>query len=189
MDDVVCSTKDVGTTSRSRQHAGSATLLLGAAACAVATLRGWPLYEVLVLLGAAATLAWLVSGSSSRFMGPGLAALAVGGGITLYRSLEMDVVKGEHAVVYPMLGAALLVASIFNPMAIRGAGAFLVIVGAVAFIDTPWQPGWTLTGVLVSWAATELLRLNRSGSSEPKETVDLREREPSHHREDVVVGR
>lgn len=189
MDDVVCSTRDVGTTNRSRQYAGAATVLLGAAACALATLRGWPLYEVLVLLGAAATLAWLVSGSSNRFMGPGLAALAVGGGITLYRSLEMDVVKGEHAVVYPMLGAALLVASMFNPMAIRGTGAFLLIVGAVAFSDTPWQPGWTLTGVLVAWAATEFLRLSRSGSSDPKETVDVRERERPHRRENVVVGR
>ncbi len=176
MDDVMCTTKSVGVSNRSRQIAGAGALLAGAAGCALATVAGWPLYQTLIILGGAATLAWLISGSSRRFMGPGLAATAVGVGITLYRSLDMSAGGGEHTVVYPMLGAALIVASIFNPMAIRGAGAFLLIVGAVAFIDTPWNPGWTLAGVLVSWGVLDLVRISRveDDSLDSSDSVDLR---------------
>lgn len=181
MEDVICTSKTVGGTSRSRQLAGAAALLLGAVACGGATLAGWPLYQTLILLGAAATVAWLVSGSSRRFMGPGLAALAVGSGITLYNALDMNPGKGEHAVVYPMLGAALLVASLFNPMAIRGIGAFLLIVGAIAFIDTPWNPGWTLTAVLVSWAVADALRISRTSEGIDRETLDLRAHDDQQH--------
>lgn len=60
-----------------------------------------------------------------------------------------------------MLGAALLVASVFNPMAIRGAGAFLLIVNAVAAIEWPWNPGWSLAAILVLWAAPDVARANR----------------------------
>lgn len=161
MHDVRSSTRTLGTTSRSRQVAGATMLLAGAVACAVATLADWPLYQTLVLVGAAATLAWLVSGDSRRFMGPGLTALAVGGGITLYRALEIDPVAGEHKIVYPLIGAALIIASLFNPMAIRGAGAFLLIVGAVATIETSWNPGWTLAVALVSWGVLDMIRINR----------------------------
>lgn len=171
MDDVICTTKTVGATNRTRQLAGAVVLLVGSVACGTATLAGWPLYQTLIVLGGAATLAWLASGDSRRFMGPGLAATAVSVGITLYRSLDMAPVAGEHTVVYPMLGAALLVASIFNPMAIRGAGAFLVIVGAVAFIDTPWNPGWSLAAILVSWGVLDILRINRSDHLEPDEVT------------------
>lgn len=180
MEDVICTSKAVGETSRSRQLAGAGALLLGAVACGGATLAGWPLYQTLVLLGAAATIAWLVSGSSHRFMGPGVAALAVGIGITLYNGLDMNPVKGEHVVVYPMLGAALLVASLFNPMAIRGVGAFLVVVGAIASIDTSWNPGWTLVAVLVSWAITEVVRISRGTDAidgGEREALDVRAHE------------
>lgn len=170
VDDVACTTKSVGTTTRGRQLAAAAALLAGAVACGTATAAGWPLDQTLAVLGAAATVAWLVGGDSRRFMGPGLAAVAVGGGITLYRSLEMGVVLGQRTVVLPMLGAALLVASIFNPMAIRGAGAFLVTLGAVAYLDTPWDRGWTLAAILVAWAGVDLLRIRRQADVDPRES-------------------
>ncbi|HEV2070605.1 MAG TPA: hypothetical protein VGR26_12495, partial [Acidimicrobiales bacterium] len=103
---------------------------------------------------------------SQRFMGPGLAALAVGGGITAYQTLGMDVGKGEHGVVYPVLGAALLLASLFNPLAIRGAGTFLLIVGVIALVDTPWSPGWTLAGILAMWSALEVARISKGSKGE-----------------------
>ncbi len=155
---VSCTTKPVGETNRSRQLAAASVLLLGAGVCAVTTVAGWPLFRVLLVLGVVATLAWLVDGSSQRYVGPGLAAMAVGGGITLYRALEVD---GEHSIVYPLIGVALLAASLFNPMAIRGAGTFLLIVGSVVWIDTPWAPGWTLTGILAAWSVLEFARINR----------------------------
>ncbi len=160
--DVYCTSRTIGDTNRQRQVAAAAILAVGALGCALTTLAGWPLYQTLIVLGAAATVAWLVDGSSQRFMGPGLAALAVGGGITAYNALGMDGVPGEHGVVYPALGAALLLASLFNPLAIRGAGTFLVIVGVVALVDTPWPSGWTLVGILAVWSALELARISRS---------------------------
>lgn len=135
-----CTTRTIGDSNRQRQLGAAALLLLGAVGCATTTLAGWPLYQTLVVLGVAATLAWLADGTSQRFMGPGLAALAVGGGITAYRALGMDAMGGEHGVVYPALGAALLLASLFDPLGMRGAGTFLLIVGVVALIDTPGSP-------------------------------------------------
>ncbi len=151
--DPYCTSRTVGETNRQRQLAGAGLIALTAVACAVTTLAGWPLYQTLFVLGAGATLAWLADGSSRRFMGPGLAAVAIGGGITAYRALEMEAGKGEHTIVYPALGVALLIASLFNPMAIRGAGTFLVVVGSVALVDTPWNPGWSLVGLLLIWSA------------------------------------
>lgn len=166
--DHYCTTRTIGDTNRQRQLAAAAVLALGALACVGTTLAGWPLYQTLIVLGAAATLAWLVDGSSQRFMGPGLAALAVGGGITAYQTLDIEAMTGEHGVVYPALGAALLVASLFNPLALRGAGTFLLIVGVVALVDTPWSPGWTLAGILAIWSALEVVRISK-GQDSPDE--------------------
>ena len=164
--DVYCTTRSVGGTNRQRQTAAAAALLLGAGAVGLATLAGWPLYQVLAVVGASATVAWLVDGSSQRFMGPGLFALAVGGGITIYKAAGMDVSKGEHAVVYPLIGVALLLASLFNPLAMRGAGTFLLIVGAVATVSTSWNPGWTLTALLALWAVFEFARLTKGSTQD-----------------------
>lgn len=171
-------TRTVGGTSRQRQLAACGVLILGAVVCAVTTAASdWQLYKILTLLGATAVVAWLVDGSSLRYMGPGLAALAVGGGITAYRAWEIAPVKGEHAIVYPALGVALLIASFFHPMAIRGAGSFLVTVGFIATIDTPWEAGWTLTAILVLWAASNLARIQKEAADDS--SVDIH----SEHRE------
>jgi hypothetical protein len=164
---VYCTTRTIGASSKQRQIGAAGLLLLGAVACAAATLAGWPLFQTLVVLGAAATVAWLADGTSQRFMGPGLAALAVGGGITAYKAAGMEAVGGEHGVVYPALGAALLLASLFNPLAMRGAGTFLLIVGVIANTTTPWQPGWTLVAILALWSALEFTRISqRRGTDE-----------------------
>lgn len=169
--DVYCTSRTVGGTNRGRQLAAAATLLIAAGACAVTTVAGWPLYQTLLVLGAVTTLAWLIDGSSQRIMGPALTAVAVGGGITLYRALGTEPVSGEHGIVYPMIGAALLLASLFNPLAIRGAGTFLLVVGAVATISTPWNPGWTLVGALALWSAWEFARITRTGADEEPQPV------------------
>lgn len=172
--DHYCTSRTIGATNRQRQLGAAAVLALGALGCVATTLAGWPLYQTLVLLGGAATLAWLVDGTSQRFMGPGLAALAVGGGITAYKALDMEAMAGEHGVVYPALGVALLLASLFHPLAIRGAGTFLLIVGVIALVETPWSPGWTLAGILAVWSALELARISKTrdgqGESEPAAT-------------------
>ncbi|MBW3626587.1 MAG: hypothetical protein KY412_03145 [Actinobacteria bacterium] len=180
--DHYCTSRTIGATNRQRQLGAAAVLALGALACVGTTLAGWPLYQTLILLGGAATLAWLADGSSQRFMGPGLAALAVGGGITAYKAFDMDAMAGEHGIVYPALGAALLLASLFNPLAIRGAGTFLLIVGVVALVDTPWSPGWTLAGILAAWSALEFVRISKSQDGQEEfepEPADGRRVDPS----------
>ncbi len=167
--DPYCTSRTVGETNKQRQLTAAGLLAIGAVVCAVTTLAGWSLYQTLLVLGVVATLAWLADGSSQRYMGPGLAAVAVGGGITAYKALGMEGVPGEHTIVYPALGAALLVASLFNPLAIRGAATFLLIVGVIASVDTAWKPGWTLVAILAIWSAMEFGRISRSqdGRSEP----------------------
>jgi hypothetical protein len=167
--DVYCTSRTVGGTNRARQSAAAATLLLAAGACAVTTVVGWPLYQTLLVLGAVTTLAWLIDGSSQRIMGPALTALAVGGGITLYRALDMETGAGEHGIVYPMIGAALLLMSFFNPLAMRGAGTLLLVVGVVATVSSPWNPGWTLVVSLALWSAWEFARIARTGDEEPQQ--------------------
>ena len=162
--DVLCTSRTIGGTNRARQLAAAATLLVGAGACAVTTAVGWPLYQTLAVLGAVTTVAWLIDGSSQRIMGPALTALAVGGGITIYNAYGMDTGAGEHGVVYPLIGGALLLASLFNPLAIRGAATLLLVIGVVTQVSTPWNPGWTLVGILVWWSAWEFARIARTGS-------------------------
>ncbi|MEO7555709.1 MAG: hypothetical protein ABIV94_03785 [Acidimicrobiales bacterium] len=123
---------------------------------------GWPLYQTLAVLGAVAVGAWLVEGSSERFMAPGLMALAVGGGISIYQSLDLGSPAGEHTVVYPLMGVALLVSSFFHPLSARGAGTFLLIVGSIAQFSTPWNPGWSLVGILVSWGVLIFIQAGRN---------------------------
>lgn len=164
--DLYCTSRTVGGTNRGRQSAAAATLLIAAGACAVSTLVGWPLYQTLLVLGAVTSLAWLIDGSSQRIMGPALTALAIGGGITIYRAIGSEPVGGEHTIVYPLIGAALLLGSLFNPLAIRGAGTLMLVIGAIAAVDTPWDAGWTLVGALVLWSAWEFARIARSGSDE-----------------------
>lgn len=188
MEDVTASSHSIGGTDRSRQLAACGVLLGGAATCALATLADWPLFKVLTILGAVAVVAWLVDGSSRRYMGPGLAALAVGVGITYYRAAEMAPAKGEHSIVYPLLGAGLLLASYFHPMSIRGIGSFLIIVGSIAAFDTPWAPGWSLVGILVLWAAVNIARINRDGVAD--DTADVRTPTATGTGEDrVLAGR
>jgi hypothetical protein len=167
--DLYCTSRTVGGTNRTRQSLAATTLLLAAGACAVTTVIGRPLYQTLLVLGVMTTLAWLIDGSSQRIMGPALTALAVGGGITLYNALGTDGVAGEHTIVYPMIGAALLLASMFNPLAMRGAGTFLLAVGVVAAVDTPWNPGWTLVAALALWSAWAFARIARTVDDEPQE--------------------
>jgi hypothetical protein len=188
--DPYCTSRTIGTSNKRRQMTAVALLALGAVACAATTLVGWPLYQTLLVLGGAATLAWLADGTSQRFMGPGLAAIAVGGGITAYKALDMEVSPGEHGIVYPALGAALLLASLFNPLAIRGAGTLLLIVGVVATVDAPWPSGWTLVGILAAWSALELARIGkgRGTDGELDQPAPTTAGSTSHERMPASVG-
>ncbi|MGI8758084.1 MAG: hypothetical protein ACR2K0_02130 [Acidimicrobiales bacterium] len=168
--DRTCTSRTIGGTNRQRQAAGAAVLLVGAGACTVAALVAWPLYQTLLLLGAAVTLAWLVDGSSERYMGPGLLALAAGGGITIGNATGLEAQTYEHSIVYGLFGAAMLVIYYMNPRAVASGGVLLVLIAStVTFLTTvglPFNPGWELAGLLAVWGVFQLVRVGRQGGEE-----------------------
>lgn len=160
----------IGRPSRQRVTRGALALILGAAVLGGCTIAGVPNPWLLLTLGAVATVAWLLDGSSQRYLGPGLLALVAGIGIVLGNELGMDPRKAEHSLVYGGFGLALLTMSYFNPMAARAGGAFLLYTGlTVGLIDI--SMGWWLTGILVIWGVYWLVRAQR-GDGLPQPALD-----------------
>jgi len=155
----------LGPTSRARELAGAGVLLVGAALLCLTTLADLPLYENLAILGGVVTLAWLVDGTGARYVGAGLVALAIGGGITIGQ--EVGVKNYEHSLVYALLGAALIVISWVSPKAIRGSGTFLLAIASTVAALTwvaSYNAGWELAAGLGVWSALEFARIFRNDS-------------------------
>ncbi len=159
--------KTIGRPTRGRVLAGAIAILAGAALLAALTLLGVSPPWLLLTLGAVALAAWLIDGTSSRYLGPGLVAVAAGSGILAGNALDMDPRKAEHAQVYGGFGIALLVISYFNPKAVRSSGAFLLYTG-LTVLTVGFNMGWWLTGILLAWGGYWLVRASRSdGIPEP----------------------
>ncbi len=153
----------IGTPSRTREVAAIAVLAAGALVVAGMTLAGAPGYQTLLGLGVTATIAWLVDGTSRRYVGPALLGLATGGGITASQAAGLDTY--EHPVVYPAIGVAILALTFLNADTIRPAGAFLVYTGLAAIVGNfivSYDVGWAMVGILAAWAAFEAVRIGRS---------------------------
>lgn len=138
--------------------------------CAVAAIVAWPLYQTLFLLGAAVTLAWLVDGNSERYMGPGLLALAAGGGITIGNATSIDSQTYEHTIVYGLFGTAMLVIYYVNPCAVASGGVLLLLIAGTATllstVGLPFNPAWELAALLALWSVFQLSRIGRQGDAE-----------------------
>lgn len=166
------------TARRNRERAGVVVLLLGSVVLGLLTLAGLQLYQLLAILGVVVVGAWLVDGSNRRYMGPGVLALAVGGGMTI--GIDVPVEPYERTVVYAAIGAALLLIAAVNPEGVRGAGAFLLAVAGSAslltWVVTPsggrslagTVGGWELAVSLALWAGLEVRRLSRAGVPVPE---------------------
>ncbi|MGI9033701.1 MAG: hypothetical protein ACR2HY_08490 [Acidimicrobiales bacterium] len=155
----------IGPVSRSRELAGAAVLAAGAAIVIATTTAGFKLYQNVAVLGAVVTLAWLVDGTSRRYVGAGLAALAVGAGLTIGQ--DVGVQNYEHSLVYALLGATLLAISWISPKAIRGSGTFLVLVASTVVTLTwvaSYNGGWEIAAGLGLWSLLEFARLAKSAS-------------------------
>lgn len=123
--------------------------------------------------------AWLVDGSSRRYLGPGMAALAVGGGITLGKALDMEPVAAEHILVYGLIGLGLLVVSYFNLAAVRASAAFLVFTAISATnmnYGISFTLGWELAVVAVAYGVVELVLIGqrKQPSSAPADAAGSR---------------
>lgn len=179
---------EIGTPSRGREIAGAIVLLAGAVLVGVLTVQGIPPYALLLTLGSAAVLAWLVDGTSRRYVGPGLVALAAGLGLTLGQ--ELNIKSYEHTLVYGAFGLALMLISVVNPKAVRASGAFLLYTGvtvAVAAWIVSFNIGWELTAVLAVWGIYQIVRI--AGSSSKPETVAGRASTRRQSSEDRPVSR
>jgi len=158
--------KRTGETQRrpaSRQYLAAGIILGGAVLLAILTVADLQAYWLLLALGVVATAAWLVDGTG-RYMGPGLMALAAGGGITMGE--ELGVKPYEHTLVYAGFGLGLLAMSYLEPAAVRAAGAFLVYTGlAVATVTwvVSYSLGWGLVVVMAVWGAFWLYRFFGAG--------------------------
>lgn len=155
--------RTIGRPSRGREIAAALVLLGGAIALAVLATVQTPFYRSLLVLGAVAVTAWLVDGTSRRYMGPGLMALAAGIGITIGK--DGGVTPFEHTLVYGGFGVALLLISYFNPLTVRASGAFLLYTGITVGVSA-WlisvAIGWELAAIVAVWGAYELIRIGRS---------------------------
>lgn len=162
--------KTIGKPTQRRVVGGAVVLLAGAAVLAGLTLAGVSAPGLLLALGATAVVAWLVDGTSTRYLGPGLVAVAAGAGILLGNTLDMDPRKAEHSLVYGGFGLALLAISYFNPMAARASGAFLLYT-ALTVLVVDFAMGWWLTAILIAWGAYWLVRASR-GDGIPEPALD-----------------
>lgn len=172
--------REIGKIGLLREVLAATVLLAGAAAVAVGTdLLGFKLYENLAVLGAAATLAWLVDGTAQRYIGAGTVALAIGGGLTLGTRLHIP--GYEHLVVFGFVGVALLLVSYINPKAVRGSAALFVLIAITVAVEEylgSYNAGWELAGILAFWSLLEYGRISRSRSSETAGVVAARGRAP-----------
>lgn len=153
----------IGRTSRTRQLAAAGALLVGSVLMCGTTLGGLKLYQNVLVLGVIVVAAWLLDGTSQRYMGAGLGALATGLGLTVGTDLGLPAV--EHGIVWPLVGLALLLIWKINPDAMVGAAGFLIIVGAVVWsfqAGVEYDGGWTLAGILAVWGIVQIVRILRT---------------------------
>lgn len=171
--------RTIGHPTREREIAGAVVLLAGALVVAGMAALGQPPYRALLALGAVAVVAWLVDGTSRRYLGPGLIAVAAGLGITLGKDFGVD--PYEHTLVYGGFGVALLIAYYFNPLTIRAGAAFLIYTGVTVALSS-WvfnvPLGWELAAILAVWGAFELVRLGRSKDDAPERPAPERRPAP-----------
>ncbi len=158
----------IGRPTSKRAVLGALTLLLGALVLGACTLADWPAYRLQAMLGAVIVAAWLVDGSSKRYVGAGTAILAVGGGITL--GSDVPISNFERTVVYGAIGVALILVSFVNPAAVRASGAALIFIAlTVLALHRGWadlDPGWEMATVLALWGAGQLARMGRPSGQE-----------------------
>lgn len=117
--------------------------------------------------------AWLIDGTSLRYVGPGLGTLAVGLGLVLGDDVfGLQGSTGDHSIVYPLLGVALIAISRISPREAQGIGGFLFIVGTVvwAFLaGASYNGGWTSAAILAAWGIWRIIQTNRHPTPDPRQ--------------------
>jgi hypothetical protein len=184
-----------GETNPTRQKLAALVLVGGAAAVAGTTLAGWRPVANILVLGLVLVAAWLVDGRPRRYIGPGLGAVAVGGGISLGSTLEMSAMATEHVLVYTFVGLALLLMSFIHPENVRGGALLLIFVGASAAVQNfavSYNLGWQIAAILGLWGVLAFVQGSRTAgtgaNSEPSEQDQEREADAHQRATPVDVG-
>ncbi|MDP8975564.1 MAG: hypothetical protein M3N28_04215 [Actinomycetota bacterium] len=168
-----------GPTTRPRQIAAAATLMLGAVPLAWMGATNAKPYYVIPVVGVVATLAWLVDGR--RYLGPGIVALALG--VALLASRDWGLEKYELALVVGAVGAGLLVVSLMNPAAVLGSAGFLLYAMLTALgldsVLSSIAPGWIYAIVLLVWGGIRLAQTMQQGEGRSGTDPAHGEAEPS----------
>jgi len=166
-----------------RQVAGAIVIMAGAVPIAllIAADYGRPpkLYAVLAAIGATALLAWAVDGR--RYLGAGAASLAVGLGIGI--AAETDIPRYQNALVFGFLGVALLLVSVVNPRAVRGAAGLLLFTGGSAALAVSQErlsfpEAWIYAALMVAWGAVVLATLGRGKRAVQAQPLTAAQAEP-----------
>ncbi|MGH9188986.1 MAG: hypothetical protein ACRD0Q_02975 [Acidimicrobiales bacterium] len=146
-----------GPTTRARQIVGAVVVMAGAIPTAmIAGSDTQPLYRILLVIGGAATLGWLIDGS--RYVGAGSAALALGLAFIISEKTELDL----FALLFGLLAAQLFIVSHVNPRAVKGTvGLFLYVAttslslhGSTTVLPRPW----IFAIVMLLWGGLPLRR-------------------------------
>ncbi len=159
-----------GPTSRGRQSAAALVIMAGALPIAflATTSYGRPprLWSVILTIGVMAMLAWLVDGR--RYLGVGTVAMAIGGAFTIAQLAEVQ--DYQFALIFGLLGVALLVVRAVNPPAVGASAGLLLFIAtsATTFVSierTSFPEAWFYVGLMIVWGAVQLVRA-RSGPSD-----------------------
>ncbi len=158
--------RPTGNTTTGRRKAAAAAMILGSLVLLGTTLAGTPPPRNVLYFGLVLVIAWLIDGGTDRYVGAGLTATAVGGGITLGGANALDLSTGatEHILVYSFIGLALLIASFVDVTNIRSAALLLIFVGASAAnqnFGVSFNLGWELAAILAIWGIIAFLMADR----------------------------
>lgn len=149
-----------GPTSHARHVVAALVVMAGAVPVALVADRGGSgrlrLYTVLLAIGIVGTTAWLVDGR--RYLGAGIAALALGIGYSVVERTTVD----EYAIVYGFLGTALLLVSRVNPRALGGSAGLLLYTSISSLSlhgNRPLAPrAIVFASIMLMWGGTNLRR-------------------------------
>jgi len=173
----------IGSPTRGRTFAGAAILLVGALVLLGTTLAGSPGYRNLLWLGTVLLVAWLVDGTSRRYLGAGVASFAIGLGLTLGQ--DFGAPAAEHGIVYPLVGAGLVLVALVNATEARNTGLFLLIVGATVWsfgLGLSYNPGYEMALLLLVWGIVRVVTARRADVDRTPQPTALPADEPAGRR-------
>ncbi|CAN5273698.1 hypothetical protein BH23ACT9_BH23ACT9_09620 [soil metagenome] len=170
-----------GPSTTGRRRAAALTVIAGSLLMCGTTLGGFSPPRNVLVFGLVLVAAWLVDGGADRYLGAGLGAIAVGGGITLGGLWDLSTGATEHVVVYTLIGLGILAASYVNPHNVRTIAFLLIFVGASAAnqnFGISYNLGWQLAAILAVWGIVAFMMAGKDTDTSEATVVEDRSEFP-----------